>query len=78
VSLPLCWLFAHGCFRLFGSWYVPSKDKNGTEIFRTDRFRFLHYDIVFYIMKPFLNFVKHKKLSVSVGFTTIFILFCTL
>jgi len=57
---------------------ISIQDENGTEIFRTDRFRFLHYDIVFYIMKPFLNFVKHKKLSVSVGFTTIFILFCTL
>ena len=48
---------------------------DGTEIFRTDRFRFLHYDIVFYIIKPFLNFVKHKTLSVSVGFTTIFVYF---
>jgi len=56
-------------------WTMPAKDENGTEIFRTDRFRFLHYDIVFYIMKLFSNFVKHKSLSVSVGFTTIFILF---
>ena len=57
--------------------HIPliSKDENGTEIFRTDRFRFLHYDIVFYIMKLFLNFIKHKNLSVSVGLTTIFILF---
>jgi hypothetical protein len=38
------------------------KDENGTEISRTDRFRFLYYDSVF----------KHKKLSVSIGFTTIF------
>jgi hypothetical protein len=38
------------------------KDENETEIFRTDRFRFLYYDSVF----------KHKKLSVSIGFTTIF------
>jgi len=50
-------------------------DENGTEIFRTDRFRFLYYDIVFYIMKLFSNFVKHKNLSVLVGFTTIFIYF---
>jgi hypothetical protein len=38
------------------------KDENGTEISRTDRFRFLYYGSVF----------KHKKLSVSIGFTTIF------
>jgi hypothetical protein len=38
------------------------KDENGTEISRTDRFRFLYYDSVF----------KHKKLSVLIGFTTIF------
>jgi hypothetical protein len=62
------------------SWHVylyPSvgKDENGTEIFRIDRFRFLHYDIVFYIIKPFSNFVTHKTLSVLVGFTTIFIYF---
>jgi len=54
---------------------VAGKDENGTEIFRTDRFRFLHYDIVFYIIKPFSNFVKHKTFSVSVGFTTIFVYF---
>jgi hypothetical protein len=39
-----------------------TKDENGMEISRTDRFRFLYYDSVF----------KHKKLSVSIGFTTIF------
>jgi hypothetical protein len=44
---------------------VSVKDENGTEIFRTDRFCFLYYDTVF----------KHKKLSVSIGSTTIF---CTL
>jgi hypothetical protein len=42
---------------------VPhGKDENGTEISRTDRFRFLYYGSVF----------KYKKLSVSIGFTTIF------
>jgi hypothetical protein len=41
-----------------GGW---SKDENGTEIFRVDRFHFLYYDIVFYIMIPFSNFVKHKN-----------------
>jgi hypothetical protein len=41
---------------------VGSKDENGTKIFRTDRFRFLYYGSVF----------KHKKLSVLIGFTTIF------
>jgi hypothetical protein len=39
-----------------------TKDENGTEISRTDRFCFLYYYSVF----------KHKKLSVSIGFTTIF------
>jgi hypothetical protein len=39
-----------------------SKDDNRTEISRTDRFRFLYYGSVF----------KHKKLSISIGFTTIF------
>jgi hypothetical protein len=39
-----------------------TKDENGTEISRTDRFRFLYYDSAF----------KYKKLSVSIGFTTIF------
>jgi hypothetical protein len=51
---------------------VAVKDENGTEIFRTDRFRFLYYDIVFYIMIPFPNFTKHKNLSFSIDFTTIF------
>ena len=51
---------------------VGGQNENGTEIFRTDRFRFLYYDIVFYIMIPFSNFIKHKNLLVSVGFTTIF------
>jgi hypothetical protein len=41
---------------------VVCKDENGTKISRTDRFRFLYYDYVF----------KHKKLLVSMGFTTIF------
>jgi hypothetical protein len=41
---------------------VTIKDENRTEISRTDRFRFLYYDSVF----------KHKKLSVSIVFTTIF------
>jgi len=48
-----------------------NKDENGTEIFRTEGFHFLYYDIVFYIMKLFSNFVKH----ILVGFTTIFIFF---
>jgi hypothetical protein len=45
-------------------WYsgVKAKDENGTEISRTDRFRFLYYDSVF----------KHKMLLVSIDFTTIF------
>jgi hypothetical protein len=41
---------------------VSSKDENGTEISRTDRFRFLYYGSIF----------KQKKLSVSIGFITIF------
>jgi hypothetical protein len=41
---------------------VTIKDENGTEISRTDRFHFLYYDSIF----------KHKKLSVSIVFTTIF------
>jgi hypothetical protein len=48
------------------------KDENGTEIFRIDRFHFLYYDTVFYIMTPLPNFAKHKNLSFSIGFTTIF------
>jgi hypothetical protein len=48
------------------------KDENGTEVFRTDRFSFLYYDAIFYIMILFPNFTKHKKLSFSIGFTTIF------
>lgn len=48
------------------------RDENGTEIFRTDRFRFLYYDTVFYIMISFSNFAKHKNLSFSIGFATIF------
>ena len=51
---------------------IISKDENDTEIFRTDRFRFLYYDTIFYIMMPFLNFAKHKNLSFSIGFATIF------
>ena len=51
---------------------ATGRDENGTEIFRTDRFRFLYYDTVFYIMTLFPNFAKHKKLSFSIGFTTIF------
>jgi len=43
-----------------------------TEIFQTDRFRFLYYDTVFYIIISFLNFVEHKNLSILIGFTTIF------
>jgi hypothetical protein len=43
------------------------------KIFRTDRFRFLYYDTVFYIKTPFPNFAKHKNLSFSTGFTTIFL-----
>jgi hypothetical protein len=39
-----------------------SRVRMKTEISRTDRFRFLYYGSVF----------KHKKLSVSIGFTTIF------
>jgi hypothetical protein len=37
-------------------------DEKGTEISRTDRFRFLYYGFIF----------KHKKLLVLIGFTTIF------
>jgi predicted transporter len=37
-------------------------DENGTEISRTDGFCFLYYDYIF----------KYKKLSVLMGFTTIF------
>jgi hypothetical protein len=55
-----------------GSWASPHpctvitvNDENGTKISRTDRFRFLYYGSVF----------KHKKLSVSIDFTTIFNLF---
>jgi hypothetical protein len=59
--------------RFSRQWWVPYcqrevnsaglvKDENRTEISRTDRFHFLYYDSVF----------KHKKLSVSIGFTTIF------
>jgi hypothetical protein len=54
---------------------TTSKDKNGTKIFRTDRFRFLYYDTIFYIMIPFSNFTKHENLSFSISFTTIFNLF---
>ena len=63
----------HICCR--GRHPTALRDENGTEIFRTDRFRFLYYDTVFYIMIPFPNFAKHKNLSFSIGFTTIF---CTL
>jgi hypothetical protein len=48
-----------------GRWAAENggdKDENGTEISRTDRFRFLYYGSLF----------KHKKLLVSIGFTTIF------
>jgi hypothetical protein len=45
-----------------------TKDENRTEIPRTDRFRFLYYDSIF----------KHKKLLVSIGFTTILTIFCIL
>jgi hypothetical protein len=37
-------------------------DENRTEISQTDRFCFLYYGSVF----------KHKKLSISIGFTIIF------
>jgi hypothetical protein len=42
--------------------WVVCKDENETEISRTDRFHFLYFDSVF----------RHKKLSVSIGFTIIF------
>ena len=51
---------------------APSRDENGTEIFQTDRFHFLYYDTIFYIMISFPNFAKHKILSFSIGFATIF------
>jgi hypothetical protein len=48
------------------------KDENSMEIFRTNRFHFLYYDTDFYIMVQLPNFAKHKNLSFSIGFTTIF------
>ena len=38
-------------------WHVKRKDKNRTKIFRTDCFCFLYYNIVFYIIILFSNFV---------------------
>jgi hypothetical protein len=47
---------------------VVNRDENGTEIFRTDRFRFLYYE-------PFFNMKNCQFQLVSQPFSTIF---CTL
>jgi hypothetical protein len=62
LPLPSSHAIRATCHRHDQSLPLPCKDENGTEISRTDRFRFLYYGSVF----------KHKNLSVSIDFTTIF------
>jgi hypothetical protein len=48
--------------------FIITRDENGTEIFRIDRFRFLYYE-------PFFNMKNYQFQLVSQPFSTIF---CTL